>query len=138
MDPIRQDAPTERVEIVLQDVATTSPWRRLATTLGGTQGTRFLRFVARARDDGSGPDGPGTVGEERASGSFPVLPLQHVEALDLDEAWGADVRARFDELQARLLEDGWRPVDRGDQWWSVVFERRVGTRGPGAEVHAAG
>ncbi|MBY5161075.1 hypothetical protein [Salsipaludibacter albus] len=115
---------TERVEIVLEDVATTSPWRRIATTLGGTQGTQFLRFVAR-RQDGSvgGAIGAGTDRDVRVSGSFPVMALQRRDELDADEAWGGEVRDRFDELHAQLLQDGWRPEGRGDQWWSLVLRR---------------
>lgn len=123
-EPDMETTAIQRVEIVLEDVATTSPWRRVATVLAGTQGTRFLRFVARRRDGaGRGSLRSVTDGDVATSGSFPVLALQHLDELDESDAWGTDARARFDELHARLLQEGWRPVARGDQWWSLELQR---------------
>lgn len=108
------------LEIDVENAGHTSMLRSIATTMTGQHGTQSYRFVARARS-GDPRWGAFTV----ASGTFPVLPLQlPIERIGPDDAYGDEMRARLEELDRALVEQGWRPAGQGERWWSTRYTRR--------------
>jgi len=109
----------DTLEIDVEDAGHTSMLRSIATTMTGQHGTQSYRFVARAR---SGDPRWGTF--RLVSGTFPVLPLQlPVHSIGPDDAYGDEMRARLDELERTLVEQGWRPAGQGEHWWSKIYTR---------------
>lgn len=107
------------LEIDVEDAGHTSMLRSIATTMTGQHGTQSYRFVGRARS-GDPRWGAFTV----TSGTFPVLPLQlPIDSIGPDDAYGDEMRARLDELDRTLVDQGWRPTGQGERWWSKIYTR---------------
>jgi hypothetical protein len=53
-----------------------------------------------------------------------VLPLQlPIEHVGPDGAYGDEMRARLDELDRALVDQGWRLTGQGERWWSKRYSR---------------
>lgn len=110
---------TDVLEIEVEDAGHTSMLRSIATTMTGQHGAQSYRFVGRARS-GDPRWGEFTV----TSDTFPVLPLQlPIERIGPDDAYVDEMRARLDELDRTLVDQGWRPTGQGERWWSKIYTR---------------
>jgi hypothetical protein len=90
---------------------------RLWTTLVTQYGTGYYRFVGRARSaDRRWPT------YQVTGASFPATGLEDPSG---KRARAGEQRARLEELHQQLLREGWRPVGRGDRWWSWRYRRPV-------------
>lgn len=61
--------------------------------------------------------------------TFPVMRLQDLNDEREPNAWLDVARERLAELDAELVDQGWRRSPaRGRHWWSVVYERGMPDR----------
>ena len=110
----RTTAPTETIQIELEDRGHTSMARSTMTTLmlGGVQS---YGFVARRR---------GETDAYMTSPTFPMLPLEIAPGTPIPEAgWSEEVHDALNTLKDALAARGWRYVDTGKDWWSAIYSR---------------
>jgi hypothetical protein len=97
--------------VELEDAGGTSWWTGLLATLAGQYGNAYLRFVGRV------------AGERRyTSPTFPVP--RTLGTLPPQEEWAPEMRESLEELYRDLDRDGWVQVGRGEQPWSLRYERQ--------------
>lgn len=112
----RTTAPTETLQIELEDHGHNSVARSIVTTLTGQSGVQSYWFVARRRGD--------ATDAYITSPTFPMLPLQIAPGRPIPEAgWPDEVHDAFNALKDALAARGWRAVDTGKQWWSTIYSR---------------
>jgi len=112
----RTTAPTETLQIELENRGHTSMVRSIMTTLTGQSGVQSYGFVARRRGD--------DTDAYMTSPTFPMLPLQIAPGRPIPEAgWSEEVHDAFNALKDALAARGWRYVDTGEYWWSAVYSR---------------
>lgn len=113
------DARPQLIEVHLEELGQHSWWKALLTTLGGSYGSAQYRFVARP---------VGSPDEERShvamSSTFPWMRLADLDDTTTPEQpWLPIARERLEEIDAALVERGWRRLDAtGEHWWSRRYE----------------
>ncbi len=118
--PLMTGATGTLLQVHLEDAGARSWWAALANVLAGSNGSAQYRFVARppslTQDATSAP----VVGA-----TFPVVRAQDLADRSSPNAWIEIAEERLDELDRRLLADGWvRTGEAGRHWWSRTYVRR--------------
>lgn len=110
--------PTQQtIEVHLEELGAHSWIKALANTLGGTYGSAQYRFVARPPGDEHRSDDHVATGA-----TFPAMRLQDLDDLHRPNAWIETAQERLDELDAELLDRGWRHhPGEGQHWWSRTY-----------------
>jgi hypothetical protein len=109
---------SELLEVHLEELGEHSWWKALLTTLAGIYGSTQLRFVARP----PGPD-EGEAGHVLGA-TVPAMRLQDLDDLTEPNAWIDEARERLEELDRRLVAQGWqRTGTTGRHWWSRTYTR---------------
>lgn len=107
-----------QLEIHLEELGEHSWLKSLLNTLGGSHGSAQFRFVARPPGPDQGPDG------HVMGASFPVMRAQDLDDRTRPNAWAELAEQSLDELDHRLMEDGWTRVSAGgSHWWSRSYTR---------------
>ena len=100
----------EKLTIVLEDIGGTSWWASVLTTLGSQYGSTQQRFVGLV-------DGKARYMSSAFPAARPVSPTSP------QEDWAPGVTAALEELQRDLSRDGWVQLSKGNDPWSLVYER---------------
>jgi hypothetical protein len=110
---VEDDGPLLRIG--LEDVAGTSWWASVLTTLTSQSGTAQLRFVGTV--DGTGVYRGATFPAPRTLGSLPP-----------DGQWAPGMTPSLRDLQRRVEADGWVQVGSGPEPWAFTYRRPEGDR----------
>jgi len=98
------------LEIDLEDVAGTSWWAGLLTTLSSQAGNQTLRFVGRV-------DGTSRYRGETFSSPRAINPV------DPSEEWAPGMKDSLLVLRREIEADGWVETGHGPKFWEFAYAR---------------
>lgn len=101
---------SETLEIDLEDVAGTSWWAGLLTTLSSQYGSQSLRFVGRV--DGRAEYRGETFTSPRA-----------INPTDPSEEWAPGMNDSLLALRREIEADGWVETGHGPKFWEYTYTR---------------
>ncbi len=108
MGPMAAEPVMLRVE--LEEVGARHWWASLLATLASQSGNAYMRFVGVV--DGC---------PRYVSSTFPVPRVWGTVAPQ--EEWAPGMTASLAELRRSIEKDGWRQCGRGEQPWSLAYQR---------------
>lgn len=104
----------QKLQIELEDAASSSWWARILYTLGSQYGRTQLRFVGKA-------DGNRRL---YVSDTFAGPPLG---ATPPEEQWAPGMERSLAGLRQQIARDGWSEAGRGQRPWELTFTRSGGS-----------
>ena len=97
------------LQIELEDMAGTSWWAGVLTTLTSQSGSTYLRFVGRV--DGH---------RQYKGATFPAP--RTLGTLAPQEAWAPGMTKTLQDLRREIEHDGWIAAGRGAEPWAFKYE----------------
>lgn len=107
----RMAAEPKTLRVELEEVGARHWWAALLATLASQSGNAYMRFVGVV--DGRPRYVSSTFPVPRTWGTVPP-----------QEAWAPGMTTSLAELRRTIEDDGWHEVDRGQQSWSLTYQRR--------------
>ena len=104
----------QKLQIELEDAASSSWWARILYTLGSQYGRTQLRFVGKA-------DGNRRL---YVSDTFAGPPLGTTPP---EEPWAPGMERSLAGLRQQTARDGWSEAGRGLRPWELTFTRSGGS-----------